>query len=115
MKLRRLNKDDQKAIVAKAKSLCRGRIRVEFKDADQIEPPIAGCPFFCKPMGSTVDDFDSCSETLLRDVKIPDVGEFWVDVQVALNEEPVGYEPSYEPAAWFKAIFKDGRLVEVTR
>jgi hypothetical protein len=110
MKLRRLHKDDQKAIVAKAKTLLRGRIRVEFKDADGYEPPIAGFPAFCLPIGKTIDEYDSCSETLLRDVKIPDTGEFWVDVQVARNEEPVGCEPFYEPCDWFAATFKDGRL-----
>lgn len=114
MKLRRLNKDDQKAIVAKAKSLCRGRIRVEFKDADGFESPIPGCPAFCLPIGKTIDEYDTYSETLLRDAKIPTEGEFWIDVQVACNEEPVGVEPWWEPQDWFAATFKDGRLVEVS-
>jgi hypothetical protein len=114
MKTRRLNKDDQTAITAKAKSLVRGRIRVEFKDADGFEPPIAGCPHFCIPIGKDLAEYDSCSETLLRDVRIPVTGEFWVDVQVACNEEPVGVEPWWEPQDWFCAIFKDGRLVTIS-
>jgi hypothetical protein len=113
MKLRRLHKDDQKAITTKAKTLVRGRIRVEFKDADGFEPPIPGCPHFCLPIGKEISEWDTCTETLLKDVRIPTEGEFWVDVQVACNDEPVGVEPWWEPQDWFAAIFKDGRLAEV--
>lgn len=106
--LKRLHKDDRTALVAQSRKF-GGRVRLEFKDCiADLEWP-EGWPDCCRPMNLTADQCDSGSETSLSELRILATEPFWMDVQVAEY-----IRGNWEPMNWFRADFKDGRLVSIT-
>lgn len=111
---RRIHSDDLKAISAHFRKAGLTNFRIEFKDtiSDATDIP-SHWSSPCRPMALSAKDCDSGSETLRRDMTIPKDGEFWLDVQAAVNSEPPCYEPFWEPADWVRAEFSQGRLVKL--
>ena len=109
---RKLHADDRKLLTLKARALVKvGRCRLEFKlpcYSDYAVVPEAWLVYDCPaiPIGVTPCDYDM--EVLPPAASLPKEGEFWIDVQVC--EFSYG---EWEPADWFRADFKDGRLVKI--